>query len=438
MRKELLMPKLGLTMTEGQLAEWPVKPGDVFKAGDILFVIETEKTTMDIEATEAGVMLELAVAVGETVPVSTVIAYWDDDASVEPAPLGAAAPTPPAAGPASRPATQTALAPMAAAEPGTARGADHGAAGGTNRRFATPLARRLAQQFELDLGCIAGSGPRGRIKAIDVKTAAQAGIGKSAQPDAPPRDAAARAPGAGDLGIRSRTRPSATRATLARRLTKVKQEVPHFYAASEAEVSALLALQAELNGLDPGLRLTLTHFLVAAIGRALHDHPEANRVWTDDDIVEFARADVGVAVNTGHGLFAPLVRDAGRLTLTEVARLCQAQVAKARAGALTVNDMVGGAVSVSNAGMFNVTHLTPIITPGQAMILGVGKVRDVLALDGDGALLTRKEMGLVLAVDHRVHDGVGGIQFLNAVIGYLQQPMRLLLAAPTDDARRAA
>jgi pyruvate dehydrogenase E2 component (dihydrolipoamide acetyltransferase) len=214
---------------------------------------------------------------------------------------------------------------------------------------------------------------------------------------------------------------------MARRLTAVKQEVPHFYLALDVEVSRLLALRTELNLLAAPVKLTLNHFIVAAIGRALKDLPQANRIWADGEIVTYASTDVGVAVSTERGLLVPVVRDAGRVSLLEAARRTQAQVERARAGTLTADDMSGGAITVSNAGMHNVRFMTPIINPGQAMILGVGSVDQVFRPDAEGKPALRQEMGLVLAGDHRILDGVAGLAFLNRVAAYLEQPMKLLL-----------
>lgn len=419
MRRELLMPKLGLTMTEGLLSEWMVKVGGSFKVGDGLFVVETDKVATEIPADGDGVLTEIVVPMGETVAVGEIIGYWDDGAGAgaTAAPTQEPSPAPlitvPKAARLPAPAIDTALSALQA-------NASAMPAASVARIPVTPLARRLAKQLQVDLACVAGSGPRGRIQARDVQAATTA---KSVPiVECPPHSL-----GAVDLG--TRTKPSSVHAAMARRLTAVKQEVPHFYLAVEAEVSRLLALRRELNALGGPLRLTLNHFVMAAIGRALHDLPEANRVWSDGEIVTFASADVGVAVNTERGLFVPVVRDVGRLPLSEVARLTQAQVDKARAGMLTTDDMAGGAVTVSNAGMFNVTYLTPIINPGQAMILGVGSVRELFRPDAEGRPALRQELGLVLAADHRILDGVSGLRFLNSVVAYLEQPMKLLLGA---------
>lgn len=377
MRRELRMPKLGLTMTKGALSEWAVEVGGAFKVGDALFVIETDKVATEVPADADGVLTEILTSTGETVAVGEIVGYWDDGAE---AGVSASA---------SSPAAPTARVP------------------------ATPLARRLAKQMQVDLAPVQGSGPRGRIQARDVQAAA-AGAVPGAQPAC--RDGI-------DPGVR--VKPSSVQAAMARRLTAVKQEVPHFYLAKEAEVSGLLDLCCELNA-QGGTRVTLGHFVVAAAGRALHDLPQANRVWANDEIISFTSTDVGVAVNTERGLFVPVVRDAGRLPLSEVARRMRSQVDKARAGKLTHDDMAGGVVTVSNAGMFNVTYLTPIIHPGQAMILGVGSVRELFRPDADGRPALRREMGLVLAADHRILDGVSGLAFFNRLVVYLEQPRQLM------------
>jgi pyruvate dehydrogenase E2 component (dihydrolipoamide acetyltransferase) len=410
MLQKILMPKLGLTMTEGQIVEWLVAVGSPFKAEDGLFVVETEKVATEIPAEADGVLAEITVEPGQAVNVGDVVGYWQAAgdapdqilAGVKKAVVGAVPPP-------------MSLAPVAelvaSVTPAPADG---------TRVPVTPLARRLAQQLDVSLANIAGSGPGRRIKAADVQAAA-AVIAAAARPLA----VAASAP----LEQASRSTPTSVQATIARRLAAAKQQVPHFYLAVDAQVSRLLKLRADLNAMDGMARLTLNHFIVAAVGRALLDLPDANRVWSDDAILSFSGTDVGVAVTTERGLFVPVVRDAGRVPLMEVARRTRAQVEQARNGRLTANDMSGGAITVSNAGMFNVKYMTSIINPGQAMILGVGSISQAFRPDADGRPELRDEMGLVLACDHRILDGVSGLKFLNCVVAYLEQPMKLLLNA---------
>lgn len=394
MRRELLMPKLGLTMTEGALVEWMLAPGAAFKTGDGIFVVETDKVASEVPADHDGVLLEVLVPVGEMVQVGTVIGYVDDGVA------GSTSSQPAAAAPASTPPVVQS---------------------GESRRFSTPLARRLAAQLAVPLADVAGSGPRGRIKAADVR-AAQAGQTRTAAAVSPPTPVGAARPAAAV----TKTKPTPTQATMARRLTQAKQQIPHFYLAAEAEVTKLMALRTELNAMPGYPKLTLTHLLVAAVGRALRELPELNRVWTDDGIVSFASCDVGVAVNAGRGLLVPVVPDVAGRSLEGIARATQELVDKARNGELEAGQMSGGAISISNAGMFNVSWMTPIINPGQSMILGVGSVRELFRPDANGQPALRRELGLVLAADHRILDGVSGLKMLNAVIASLEKPLCLL------------
>lgn len=394
MRRELLMPKLGLTMTEGALVEWMLAPGAAFKTGDGIFVVETDKVASEVPADHDGVLLEVLVPVGEMVQVGTVIGYVDDGVA------GSTSSQPAAAAPASTPPVVQS---------------------GESRRFSTPLARRLAAQLAVPLADVAGSGPRGRIKAADVR-AAQAGQTRTAAAVSPPAPVGAARPAAAV----TKTKPTPTQATMARRLTQAKQQIPHFYLAAEAEVTKLMALRTELNAMPGYPKLTLTHLLVAAVGRALRELPELNRVWTDDGIVSYASCDVGVAVNAGRGLLVPMVPDVAGRSLEGIARATQELVDKARNGGLESGQMSGGAISISNAGMFNVSWMTPIINPGQSMILGVGSVRELFRPDANGQPALRRELGLVLAADHRILDGVSGLKMLNAVIAGLEKPLCLL------------
>lgn len=380
MRRELLVPKLGLTMAEGTLVEWMVKPGDAFRADQSIFVIESEKAATEIPAEADGTLLEITAELGATLAVGTVIGYWDDGA----AGVGAAAPAQPVAAP--------------------VQGA---------RLLATPLARRLAQARGVDLQVVTGSGPRGRIRARDLPDAATPAVPAPAAP----------APASGALRA-----PTATEQTIARRLVAAKQEIPHFYLSVEAEVSALQALRADLNAAQSEVRFTLNHFIVAAVGRALAQMPEVNRVWTADGILSLPAADVGMAVHTERGLMVPVLRDLGRRPLAQVAREAAEAAVRAQAGRLGAAEMAGGAITVSNAGMHDVTYMSSIINPGQAMILGVGSVRGVFRPDEQSQPVLRREIGLVLSADHRVLDGVTALRFLKQIVSAIERPIGLLVA----------
>lgn len=399
---DLLMPKLGLTMTEGMLIEWSVAAGDEVKAGDPLFVVETDKVANEISAEADGLIGEILVQAGETVPVGSVVARWTGPGQRADLESNVMA------------EHETASAPV---QSGTtlAEPASRG-----SRIVATPLARRLARELEVDLASVGGTGPGGRIKAADVRHAGEQALAaqrtdaaKPAKPAAPAQDAGRRVAASGLVQ------------SMARRMTQAKQ-VPHFYLAAEAEVSELLALRRRLNTQSDAPRLTLNHFVIAAVARALVALPAQNRIWNDDHIVQFQDIDVGVAVTTERGLMAPVLHGLDGATLDGIARQSDALLERVRSGNATRDDMSGGAISISNAGMFNVTYMTPIINPPQSAILGVGSIREIFRPDAQGAPTLRREMGLVLAADHRLHDGASALKFLNCVIELLQDPYRLL------------
>ncbi|NUB26195.1 2-oxo acid dehydrogenase subunit E2 [Azospirillum brasilense] len=410
MVRELVMPKLGLTMTEGVLAEWRVSPGQPFRSGDVLLVVETDKIASEVEADSDGVLIETTIPAGETVAVGTPIARWSADGA------GAA----PAAEPVEAPAPISAPTPVAAnARPQPAPVRANG-----ERILSTPLARRRAEGLGVDLAAVTGSGPRGRIKVADVEAAAQTRPTPQPVPQVPKIETPAG----------ERSKPTTLQATVARRLTAAKRDVPHFYLAAEAEVTELAALRDRLNAdTESGLpRISMTHLVLAAVGRALAAMPEMDRVWDDEPaggaILSLGRGDIGMAVDTPRGLVAPVLRGAATLPLDRLAAEAASLTRRARDGRLTEEDLQGGAVTVSNAGMHNVTYMTSIINPGQSSILGVGSVRSVFRPDAAGAPVLKRELGLVLSADHRLFDGVTALAFLNRIIAGLERPLRLLRA----------
>jgi pyruvate dehydrogenase E2 component (dihydrolipoamide acetyltransferase) len=392
----IVMPKLGLTMTEGLLASWRVQPGDEVNPGDVLFVVETEKIATEVEAQGSGRIETIEVTEGSTAPVGAVVATWSGTTTAS----NGEAPSP----------SDTARSP----------GPELG-----DRIVATPLARKLARGAGIDLSALRGSGPRGRIKARDVEAAmaSPSAAASSTRTETPPtRQIQAE-------GLPGTRRPAtAIEKIVARRLSLAKQTIPHFYVQAEADVTRLLALRDELNAAGDAPRISLTHFVVAALARALTKSPEMNVLWADDDIVQLGGADIGIAVDTERGLLVPVLRGAHALPLDNIAAAATTLFARAREGRLDAADLEGGAISVSNVGMFGASYLTPIINPGQSAILGVAAIRPAFRPDAAGQPVLRQEMGLVLSCDHRVLDGVKGARFLDRVTTLLQQPLSLLRA----------
>lgn len=421
---DLVMPKLGLTMTEGMLSEWRVAPGSAFAAGDVLFVVETEKVANEIEAETDGVVEEILTPEGETVAVGAVIARLagggaaakPDAAATEAA--GGAAPAAPA--PLDAPSARKLM-----AEHGLSR-ADIAGTGrdgrimkeDVQRVLATPYARKRAREADVDLRSLTGTGPNGRVKAADVMAAASA---RSS-------DASAAASGWREIA------PDAARIATARRVSAAKRDIPHFYVQTQAEVSALAELRQQLNAEEPPVRISVTHLLVKAIGVALAEAPALNRIWLDERVLAFDAADVGLVAETPSGLRIPVVRDVGRRPLDAVARDAAALIERGRGGALTPEDVGGGCIALSNVGMFGVASLTPIINPPQAMILGVGAEQALFRPDRAGQPRARRELTLTLACDHRVIDGAEAARFLSRIAALIEAPIRLL-RPPRDAAK---
>ena len=404
----ILMPKLGLTMTEGVVASWNVKSGDTVATGDIMFVVETDKIATDVPAEEALVIDAILAAEGETVPVGATVATFIRPGS-------AATPTPAPSPPAQAPLPEAAAdQPVANVKPST----DTATAIDSARILATPLARRIAGRNGIDLRRIQGSGPRGRIKAADLPPVPL----PTAQPDvAVPAAALA---GAGWSGIARK--PTSIERTIAERLTAAKQSTPHFYVMADADVTELLALRSSLNADARYAKVTVNHLILLAMVRALSQMPEFNIVWTDEGIVTLDRVDVGLAVETPRGLLAPVIRDLGGRSITELVQSANQIIERARAGQLSADLLQGGAITLSNVGMFGATYLVPIINLGQSAILGAGGNRAVFRPDGNGQPVMRQEIGLTLSCDHRVHDGARAARFLNLLVSLIESPLTLL------------
>ena len=420
---QILMPALSPTMTEGNVASWLMNEGDPVAAGDILCEIETDKATMEVEATDEGTLGRIVVPAGtEGVMVNAVIGLILEDgedaaaldgaaaASSDAAPVAAA--TSDAAPPAAEPPAATA---PPAREPGA-------------RIFASPLARRMAKQAGLALDAIAGTGPGGRIVKVDIEAAIAAAAAAPAPAPAPPAATpAAPAAAAGAAGYRD-TPASTMRKVIARRLQEAKREVPHFYLTVDCTVDALLETRASLNGRSEALRLSVNDFVIRAAALALRKVPDANASWVDGALRRYDSADVSVAVAIEDGLVTPIVRNADGKGLAEISAEVKALAGRARAKpmGLAPEEYQGGTFSVSNLGMFGVREFSAIINPPQAMILAVGAAEQRPVVK-DGALAVASVMSCTLSVDHRVVDGALGARFLQAFKGLIEDPLTMLL-----------
>jgi len=449
---EILMPALSPTMTEGNLARWLKQEGDEVSPGDVIAEIETDKATMEVEAVEAGRLGRILIGEGtEGIAVNTPIALLieeDEDASaLTSAAAGAAA------GASAKPAATAAPAPLAAPEPAAAAATPtvaREAAGGGNgadrggRIFASPLARRMAEQAGIDLAGLQGSGPHGRIIKIDVERALQQGAApRHAAPKAAAEPAMARAeapapvapipspPAAPAPAAAYTEQPlSNMRRVIARRLTEAKQTIPHFYLSMDCALDALLKLRRELNGRDGAdHKLSVNDFVIKASAMALRKVPEANASFGGDKIYRYHDIDIGVAVAIPDGLVTPVIRKADQKGLATISSEMRDLSARARDPGgmkLKPEEYQGGSLSISNLGMYGVRDFVAVINPPQAAILavGAGEMRPVIK---DGALASATMMTVTLSIDHRVLDGALGARLLQAFKGYIEDPLAMLL-----------
>jgi pyruvate dehydrogenase E2 component (dihydrolipoamide acetyltransferase) len=426
----ILMPALSPTMTEGNLARWLKKEGDEVRSGDVLAEIETDKATMEVEAVDDGTIGRILVPEGTegikvNAPIALLLGEGEDPSALAEAER-------PAASPVSAPA------PPAPEERAREMPAPPAGNGSERRIFASPLARRMAQQAGLDLAAIAGSGPSGRIVKADIEAALSAGraapaVARPAPPLPPP-------PGPGVTPAPSKERVlalagnpphverphNAMRRIIARRMVEAKQTIPHFYLTIDCAIDELLKVRKELNAKSDAYRISVNDFVIRAAALALRRVPAANASYSDDAILLWETADIAVAVALDDGLITPIVRQADRKGLAAIANETRDLVSRARAGKLRLEEFQGGTFSISNLGMYGVREFAAVINPphGGILAVGAGEARPVVR---DGALGVATMMSCTLACDHRAVDGAVGAQFLAAFKKLVEDPLTMLL-----------
>jgi pyruvate dehydrogenase E2 component (dihydrolipoamide acetyltransferase) len=435
MAVEIKMPALSPTMEEGTLAKWLIKAGDIVSSGDLMAEIETDKATMEFEAVDEGVVIEILVPAGtENVKVGTVIARIAAE--------GEEVGTTPSASPKSAEPVAQAAAPQAAAA--VVVQADKAAPVAVPREPATggrviasPLARRIAAGAGVDLTALTGSGPNGRIIKADVETAMAGGAAISAAPVAG-AEASAAAPGVATPVAAPAAAPqsdiphtieklSGMRKTIARRLTEAKQTIPHIYLTVDIQLDKLLKLRGELNAAleGQGVKLSVNDLLIKALAKALIAVPKCNVSFAGDSLISYSRADVSVAVSVPAGLITPIIVDAGSKSVSAISTEMKALADKAKAGKLQPHEFQGGTASLSNMGMFGIKHFEAVINPPQAMIMaiGAGEKRPFVI---DDSLQIATIMSATGSFDHRAIDGADGAQLMKAFKELCEAPLGLV------------
>jgi pyruvate dehydrogenase E2 component (dihydrolipoamide acetyltransferase) len=415
---EVPMPKLSMTMEEGELIAWVKNEGDQVRAGDVICEVNSDKVEMEVESPSDGTLVRHAAAAGDVVPVGAPIATLATEAEdllgglLGPAgdDNGAAAPSA-AEAPASTAQAAAAVEEAAAPAPPPA-----------GLRPVVPAARRRAAELGVDLATVTGTGRDGLVGVDDVETAA------APAPAAPVAGSVQAAPVAGDDV--EEIPLSAMRRTVARRLVESMQSTPHFYLTITVDAEALLGFRAELNGQlqagGDGVKVSVNDLIVKACAGLLRTNPDLNVSWGGDKLLRHRRVHVGIAVALEGGLIVPVVRDADTKSLTQVAREARDLVGRARAGKLTAGELGGGTFTVSNLGMFGIDQFTAVINPPEAAILAVGAAQaEPVAVDG--SVEVHQRMRLTLSIDHRALDGATGARFLQQLKGVLEQPLRIVV-----------
>lgn len=439
MASVLSMPRLSDTMAEGVLVKWLKKEGDAINPGDVVAEVETDKATMEMESYESGFLAKIVAPLGKGIPVGNAIAIIieeeGEDISAELAKLGlgpapaAPAPAAPAAAPAPAPAAPAA----AASAPASASNGE----GDDGRLKASPLARKIATDHQLELTQIAGSGPGGRIIKRDVEKALEAGASRP-QPVpvpvpvaqvvvAPAPVVVAPASSTYELPAGSELVPlSQMRKTIARRMVEAKQAAPHFYLTAEIEMGPALELRTQLNAAQSDVKISVNDLVVKACATALLKHPRVNASFAGDAVAQHSAVHMGVAVAMDDGLITPTLRDAHHKSIGQLAKETRELAERAQNKKLKPDEYTGATFTISNLGMFGIVEFVAIINPPQAAILAVGAVREVPVVV-NGQLAVGKRMRVTLSCDHRVIDGATGAAFLATLRDVLEHPLRLVV-----------
>ena len=430
---DVLMPALSPTMEEGTLAKWHVKKGDTVSSGDVIAEIETDKATMEVEAVDEGVVEELLVPEGtEGVKVNAPIARLAGEGEAPSAKVvEKPAETPKAEAP--RPEAKTAPAPEPKASEPKAAPAPAAKAADGQRIFASPLARRLAQQAGVDLSAVKGSGPHGRIIRRDVEglkgqpAPAKATPGASAAAPSAPREVKSLeqmgiAPGSYDL-----VPMDGMLKTIARRMADSFRDVPHFPLTIDLEIDRLLEARTRINALleKDGVKVSVNDIVIKAAANALKRVPAANASYTPEGFAMHHHADVAFAVALDHGLITPIIRAAETKGLAQIATEAKDLAERARTKKLKPEEFQGGTFTVSNLGMFGIKTFASIINEPQGCIMSVGAGEKRPVVHGD-QLAIATVMSVTLTCDHRVVDGAIGARFLNAFKAMIEEPLTML------------
>jgi pyruvate dehydrogenase E2 component (dihydrolipoamide acetyltransferase) len=420
MDEVVLMPRLSDTMTEGVIAGWQKNVGDTVKKGEVLADIETDKATMELESYKDGILLYQGAKAGEKILVNDLLcvigaAGTNVDAIVAAVKNGATAAAPTAAPPVVSAAPTSAPAAVQAAAPAVQVVVNEG------RIFASPLARKMAEERGIDLKYVKGTGDNGRITKFDID-----GYTPATTATAPASATAASAPQVAAGVVSFEDQPvSQMRKTIARRLSESLFTAPHFYITMTIDMDAAVAARTKINEVAP-VKISFNDMVVKATALSLKQHPKINSSWLGDSIRTNHHVNIGIAVAVDEGLLVPVVRFADTKTLSEIGVAVKTFAQKAKDKKLQPADWEGSTFTISNLGMFGVDEFTAIINPPDACILAVGGIAQIPVVK-NGQVVPGNVMKVTLSCDHRVVDGAAGAAFLQTLKSLLEEPLRMLV-----------
>lgn len=412
---EIKMPQLGLTMEEGTVAQWLKQEGDTVAKGDVLLEITTDKLTSEIESEADGVLLKIVAKEGEDVPVKGLLGYIGEAGET----VGDAAPgaAPVAAAPAPAEVLAAASAPVPAAK-----------ADGSRIRI-SPLARKTAAKLGVDYQNLTGSGPSGRIVQKDILAAAEAAKQQPAPVAEAPAAAPAPAAKSGELELMDGdevVKLAGMRKVVAERMAKSAREIPTVTQNVKIDVTKLVAFRKQINETS-GQKFSMNDFILKAVANALRANPHILVSIDGNQIIKRAHVNLGMAVALDDGLIVPVIRDADKLSLSQISATAKDLAVRARENKLAMDEYKGSTFTISNLGMFGVETFDPIINQPDAGILGVCAVQDELDMDDEGKIFKKQVMRISFTFDHRLIDGAVAAKFELAIKELLEDPMRILL-----------
>lgn len=398
---EIILPKIDEAMTQGKIIKWMKQEGEKVEKGTILFTLETEKVTWEVESPAAGVLSKHLAKDGDVVAVGVVVAYILSAGEEMPQELRK-----------TTGAGEEEETPVSANVSKKDEKIEREAASTDERIKATPLAKKVAKELSVDLSMVTGTGPGGRISREDVEKFAES---RSQLPQTEKKS--------DDI-----VALSSMRKTIARRMTESFQTVPHFSLTVEVDMYELKKIREALLGTiekRTGIRVTYTDLFIKIVARAVEDNPAINVSWAGDALSLHHDINIGVAVNVENGLVVPVLEGANKKSLEEIAKNRSELVDRARKGKLLPAEMKGGSLTVSNLGMNGIDQFNPIINPPESCILGIGRTVEKPVVR-EGTVIIRPMTKLTLSIDHRVLDGGSGSRFLQRISELIENPLLII------------